>query len=65
MIRTTSKYETINLGSNGPIVGWSYSDTSVVTYLCPDLLAYEDIGAADNLRGRVIRIFFWIMRLWK
>lgn len=32
--------------------------------LCPDLLDYELIGAADNLRGRVVRAFFYIMRLW-
>lgn len=33
-------------------------------YLCPDLLRYEQIGAADNLRGRVVRLFFWLMRWW-
>ena len=32
---------------------------------CPDLLRYEQIGAADNLRGRVVRMFFWLMRGWK
>lgn len=32
--------------------------------LCPDLLDYELIGEADNLRGRVVRAFFWIMRAW-
>lgn len=32
--------------------------------LCPDLLRYEQIGAADNLRGRVVRAFFWLMRAW-
>jgi hypothetical protein len=32
--------------------------------LCPDLLRYDQLGAADNLRGRVIRAFFWLMRIW-
>jgi hypothetical protein len=33
-------------------------------HLCPDLLRYEQIGAADGWRGRVVRLFFWLMRLW-
>ena len=33
-------------------------------WLCPDLLRYEQIGEADGLRGRVIRAFFFVMRLW-
>lgn len=60
-----------NLGT-----AWYYIDcgthppTSVPTRLigvpiCPDLLRYEDIGAADNLRGRVVRVFFWLMRWWR
>lgn len=32
--------------------------------ICPDLVRYEQIGAADNLRGRVVRVFFWLMRWW-
>jgi hypothetical protein len=32
--------------------------------ICPDLLRYEDIGEADNVRGRVIRAFFWLIRWW-
>jgi hypothetical protein len=31
---------------------------------CPDLLDYSAIGEADNLRGRVVRVFFWLMRAW-
>jgi hypothetical protein len=40
--------------------------TGTVTpaHLCPDLLRYEQIGVADNLRGRVVRAFFWLMRAW-
>ena len=34
-------------------------------HLCPDLLRYEQIGAADNLRGRVVRAFFFLMRAWR
>lgn len=33
--------------------------------LCPDLLRYEQIGAADGWRGRVVRGFFWLMQLWR
>jgi hypothetical protein len=38
--------------------------TTVPAALCPDLLRYEQIGEADNLRGRVVRAFFWLMRVW-
>ena len=41
----------------------SVSDTtSSVESLCPDLLRYEQIGAADGWRGRVVRAFFFVMR---
>jgi hypothetical protein len=33
-------------------------------YLCPDLLSLDYIGPADHLRGRVVRAFFWLMRVW-
>jgi hypothetical protein len=32
--------------------------------LCPDLLRYEQIGASDGWRGRVVRAFFFVMRAW-
>jgi hypothetical protein len=32
--------------------------------LCPDLLGLDYIGPADHLRGRVIRGFVRLMRLW-
>ena len=32
--------------------------------LCPDLLRWEQIGAADGGRGRVVRAFFWLLRAW-
>ncbi len=32
--------------------------------LCPDLLRWEQIGAADSGRGRVVRAFFWLLRSW-
>ena len=38
--------------------------SSTQTALCPDLLRYEQIGEADGWRGRVVRGFFWILRLW-
>ncbi len=56
----------------GPAVTISSSlapaaDGTLVTpcHLCPDLLRYENIGAADGLRGRAVRAFFWIMRAWR
>ena len=43
------------------------ADGTLVTpgHLCPDLLRWENIGAADGLRGRVVRAFFWLLRAWK
>ena len=33
--------------------------------ICPDLARLEFFGEADNLRGRVVRLFFRILdRLW-
>jgi hypothetical protein len=29
--------------------------------ICPDLLRLEQIGAADNFRGRVVRAFFRLL----
>lgn len=34
-------------------------------YACPDMLTLDNLGVADNLRGRVIRGFFRLMRVWK
>lgn len=44
----------------------TYTFGTVVTndHLCPDLLRYEQIGVADGWRGRVVRAFFWVMRVW-
>lgn len=33
-------------------------------HLCPDLLRYAQIGPADTLRGRVVRLFFSCLRVW-
>ncbi len=33
--------------------------------ICPDLLRYEQLGEADGLRGRVVRGFFWLLRIWR
>ena len=42
------------------------ADGTLVTpdHLCPDLLRWENIGAADGPRGRVVRGFFWLLRAW-
>ena len=48
--------------------GWPWARGGTITtsdqWLCPDLLDHWRIGAADNLRGRVVRAFFWLMRAW-
>ena len=54
---------TLTLTSGTNVYSATY--TSAPYWICPDLLRYEDIGAADNLRGRVVRAFFWLMRWWK
>jgi hypothetical protein len=33
-------------------------------HLCPDLLRLSNIGPADGWRGRIVRGFFRLMRLW-
>jgi hypothetical protein len=42
------------------------ADGVIITpdHLCPDLLRLSNIGAADGWRGRVVRGFFNLMRLW-
>src|SRR6266581_9750390 len=42
------------------------ADGTLVTpdHLCPDLLRWENIGAADGPRGRVARGLFWLLRGW-
>jgi hypothetical protein len=41
-----------------------YGRTLTPTAICPDRLDHTKIGEADNLRGRVVRAFFFLMRLW-
>lgn len=36
----------------------------LVCPICPDLLDHDALGAADNLRGRAVRAFFWLMKAW-
>lgn len=45
--------------------GQNTTTTSLSSAICPDLLELDDIGEADNLRGRVVRAFFWFMKVWK
>lgn len=45
--------------------GWVAGGTNLASAaLCPDLLRYEQIGAADGWRGRLVRAFFFVLRLW-
>lgn len=49
--------------------GWIGDATSATTWLvgiplCPDLLRYDDLGAADTWRGRIVRAFLWCLRWW-
>jgi hypothetical protein len=55
----------ISVTSGGPRLV-AAADGTLVTpdHLCPDLLRWENIGAADGLRGRVVRAFFWLLRAW-
>lgn len=50
---------------NGELMQNTSGSKLVGVPFCPDLLRYEDIGAADNMRGRVVRAFFWLMRWWR
>jgi len=48
----------------------SSSNTTTLTKLvgvpiCPDLLSFDELGEADNFRGRVVRTFFWLIRWWR
>lgn len=45
-------------------VSGTINQTFTTARLCPDLLRYDQIGVADNWRGRTIRAFFWLMRAW-
>jgi hypothetical protein len=52
-------------GHGGPQHQTFTSGTKVYTVpICPDGLDYSEIGAADCLRGQVIRAFFWLLRIW-
>lgn len=51
------------------ISNWPKETTTTITRMvtipmCPDLLRYDQLGEADNLRGKVVRAFFWLMRIW-
>jgi hypothetical protein len=59
-------------GSGAPQVavsGYSQVRTAAVSRLvgvpiCPDLLDHTAIGEADGWRGRIVRAFFQLMRVW-
>jgi hypothetical protein len=60
--RVTIRY--LDLGQNHP------STVTTVTRLigvpvCPDLIDWWALGEADNLRGHVVRAFFWLIRWWR
>jgi len=56
----------LSLSIGGPRLMRAADGTWVTPdHLCPDLLRYENIGAADGLRGRAVRAFFWLLRAWK
>ncbi len=33
-------------------------------HFCPDVCGIEDFGTADTWRGRAVRGFFHLMRMW-
>ena len=66
----TFEYDTFNMDEAE--IDYITVTTETGTYVrmvgvpfCPDMLRYEDIGEADNMRGRVVRGFFWMMRWWR
>ena len=57
-------YGTAQATSSGRLVQARDGTWVTPDHLCPDLLRWENIGAADGLRGRVLRAFFWLLRIW-
>lgn len=43
----------------------TYGNKMLGCPVCPDLLSIDDIGVADNLRGKVVRGFFLLIGWWK
>ena len=39
---------------------WTTS-ASMGRELCPDLIRLADVGEADGLRGKIVRLFFWAL----
>lgn len=60
----TDTYTAFEITESGGIVIES-DDTVVQTAICPDMLTIWDLGQAGNWRGRVVRGFFQVMRLWR
>jgi hypothetical protein len=54
----------LQLGATGSTISIVTTSLRQVP-LCPDGLRFEDLGEADNARGRVVRAFFWVMRWWR
>ena len=52
-------------------MNWTSNQTTATGFkligvpICPDLLSFADLGEADNLRGRFVRAFFWLLRIWR
>jgi hypothetical protein len=55
---------TVSQVHNNRTEPWGMTVTSANQVVCPDRLDHTKIGEADNLRGRVVRAFFFLMRLW-
>lgn len=52
-----------------PLSGGNYEGTVTIIgtttsgqWLCPDSLSIRNIGAADGWRGRVVRVFFRVLK---
>jgi hypothetical protein len=60
----------ITAGAKATLAGFPVQSRSAATMrlvgvpLCPDLLRYELLGEADGWRGRAVRAFFWLLRVW-
>jgi hypothetical protein len=60
----THRADLMPFDSRGMLYTGYEVQSSAPKWHCPDLLRYEQIGAADGPRGYVVRAFFWLMRAW-
>jgi hypothetical protein len=61
-VSVSSFFLTHILDKSGNINKSTHANMSLIGIpVCPDLLRLEQIGEADRLRGRIVRLFFKIL----